>query len=230
MMDAYVLGAVPPYASLLGGKLVGALIGSREIQQDFKNRYGDKAGIISERMKSPRLVLVTTTSALGRSSIYNRLRLPDLVEYKRIGFTGGWGHFRVSEDLFREVRQFLKEESNVYYDNYRYRQGPNWRLRAIRQVADLLEIDGDLLRHGVKREVYAIPISSNWRQVLHGGNARPRRAVATAAEIGQAAVERWVAPRAERVSDWESWTRADTWESLGRSGITLPAIQPDLYV
>jgi hypothetical protein len=30
MMDAYVVGAVPPYSQLIGGKLIAALMGSRE--------------------------------------------------------------------------------------------------------------------------------------------------------------------------------------------------------
>lgn len=230
VMDAYVLGAVPPYSSLLGGKLVGALVASKEIQETFRKRYGAKAGIISERTKSPRLVLVTTTSALGRSSIYNRLRLPDLVDYTRIGLTGGWGHFRVSDELFREVRDVLKQEGSSYYDNYQYHQGPNWRLRAIRHVADLLGIDGDLLRHGIKREVYGVPVSSNWHEVLNGKSARPRRATASTTEIAEAAINRWIVPRAERSPDWAQWTRKQTWELMGNSGLTLPALQAALNV
>ena len=35
MMDAYVLGAVPPYNMLLGGKLVASLVRSRDIYDDF---------------------------------------------------------------------------------------------------------------------------------------------------------------------------------------------------
>ena len=36
VMDAYVLGAVPPYSQLLGGKLVTALLGSREVGDYFQ--------------------------------------------------------------------------------------------------------------------------------------------------------------------------------------------------
>ena len=75
VMDAYVVGAVPPYSSLLGGKLVTSLIASQEVASAFEERYGNRAGLISRRQKRARLTLVTVTSALGRSSIYNRLRL-----------------------------------------------------------------------------------------------------------------------------------------------------------
>ena len=83
-MDAYVVGAMPPYADLLGGKVVTSLIASKEVADLFDQRYGDLPGTISRRRKAARLVLVTVTSALGRSSIYNRLKLrgPDLTEDK----------------------------------------------------------------------------------------------------------------------------------------------------
>ena len=42
LMDAYVVGAVPPYGSLLGGKLVASLIASQEVGSKFQERYGGK--------------------------------------------------------------------------------------------------------------------------------------------------------------------------------------------
>jgi hypothetical protein len=75
VMDAYVVGAVPPYSQLLGGKLVASLVASREVSDTFSARYNRTRGIISGQAKAARLVLVTVTSALGRSSLYNRLRL-----------------------------------------------------------------------------------------------------------------------------------------------------------
>ena len=68
LMDAYVLGALPPYSQLLGGKLVASLIKTREVVDAFTKRYNDSTGLISGQKKKARLVAVTTTSALGRSS------------------------------------------------------------------------------------------------------------------------------------------------------------------
>jgi len=73
ILDAYVLGAVPPYNMLLGGKLVAALIRTRDIYNDFSKVYGGTTGIISKKAKNARLLAVTTSSSLGRSSVYNRL-------------------------------------------------------------------------------------------------------------------------------------------------------------
>ena len=75
ILDAYVLGAVPPYNTLLGGKLVASLIRTRDLYNDFNRTYGATAGIISGKEKKARLLAVTTSSSLGRSSIYNRLKL-----------------------------------------------------------------------------------------------------------------------------------------------------------
>ena len=75
VMDAYVLGALPPYNMLLGGKMVACLVRSRQIYNKFTRTYGNAEGIISGRTKKPRLLAVTTSSSMGRSSIYNRLKL-----------------------------------------------------------------------------------------------------------------------------------------------------------
>ena len=98
IMDAYVVGAVPPYSDLLGGKLVTSLIASKEVARAFEERYGNSPGKISKKRKGARLALVTVTSALGRSSMYNRLRLStdknkeadtSVLELKRLGTTVG---------------------------------------------------------------------------------------------------------------------------------------------
>ena len=216
VLDAYALGAVPPYSSLLGSKVVGALIGSSEIRDDFRRKYGNQAGLISQVEKNAHLVLATTTSALGRSSVYNRLRLPGLVEFTKIGTTEGWGHFLVTDEVFRQVRLVLKAHNDPYYNNYKYGQGPSWRLRAVRRACTLLNMDSSLLRHGVRREVYAIPLATNWKQILLGLENEPAGSDNSCSRIAAAAVERWMIPRAERYSDWKCLRRSDIWDALAK--------------
>ena len=74
IMDAYVLGALPPYNALLGGKLVACLVRSLDVYNHFSKAYGKTTGIISGEQKKARLLTVTTSSSMGRSSVYNRLR------------------------------------------------------------------------------------------------------------------------------------------------------------
>ena len=133
-MDAHIVGAVPPYSQLLGGKVVASLMTSQEVCEAFSTKYSDSQGIISGQRKQPRLSLLTVTSALGRSSLYNRLKLPGTVDFHRIGMTEGWGHFQIPEKLFLDMRKLLELEKHAYASNYQFGQGPNWRLRTVRLV------------------------------------------------------------------------------------------------
>ena len=214
VFDAYVLGAVPPYSLILGSKLIASLVASQEIWLHFRERYAHREGLISRRVKGSHLVLITTTSALGRSSVYNRLRLPNIVNFLRIGTTDGWGHFTVTDELFRQVRAVLKEKGDPYFNNYRFGQGPSWRLRALRKACGLLGIDENSLRHGIKREVYAIPLAHNWRDVLLRTELMPEYQTSDMSDIAAAALDRWVIPRSERTADWLSWNRQDAWNAL----------------
>ena len=111
VMDAYVVGAVPPYNELLGGKLVASLMCSQEVNYFFTERYKDSTGIIAKKQKSPRLVLITVTSALGRSSLYNRLKLAHggnvLIKFFKIGKTRGYGHFHISNESLRAIESYI---------------------------------------------------------------------------------------------------------------------------
>jgi hypothetical protein len=86
ILDAYVLGAVPPYNMLLGGKLLACLMRTKDVRDDFARKYGNSRGIISGRRKRAQLVMVTTTSALGKSSVYNRLKLGGQSYLQSIGY------------------------------------------------------------------------------------------------------------------------------------------------
>ena len=84
VMDAYVLGAVPPYSHLLGGKLVALAAATDECACAFRARYAGRRAILSERNVN-RIVILTTTSALGRSSIYNRIRFRQRFVFRSAG-------------------------------------------------------------------------------------------------------------------------------------------------
>jgi len=210
VMDAFVAGSVPPYNQLLGGKLVVSLMGSREIVRSFTRKYGRSVGGISGESKSARLALITVTSALGRSSLYNRVRLPNMLTLYRIGETNGWGHFHIPENLFSQMRELLALDGHRYANGHQYGDGPNWRIRVIREALDQVGLKGDLLRHGVCREVYALPMASNWREYLRGDATRLNGMPPKAADIADAALRRWVLPRAERMPGYRSWQSGDT--------------------
>ncbi len=133
IMDAYVLGALPPYSALLCGKMVACLVRTRDIYDDFSRTYGATTGIISQQKKNARILAVTTSSSMGRSSVYNRLKLDGTQYFRSIGYTRGWGHFHIPDQLFAEFRDYLREIGHPYADLHRFGDGPNWRLRATSQ-------------------------------------------------------------------------------------------------
>lgn len=210
IMDAYVLGALPPYNQLLGGKLVSCLIRTKDVRDDFAEKYAHTRGIISGKKKKAQLVMVTTSSSLGRSSVYNRLKLDGLEYFSAIGFTGGWGHFHVPDSLFSSLRDYLRDADHKYVDGHRFGQGPNWRLRTIRAAFDSLGFDADMLRHGIQREVFVCRLAINAEKVLRGGSARAiYRRLKSVAEVGAMARERWLIGRAERMPDYRNWKVAE---------------------
>ena len=206
VMDAFVLGAVPPYSYLLGGKLVACLVRTQEVVSIFREKYADTRGLISKKKKDPKLVAVTTSSALGRSSIYNRLKLGGSLYYEPIGFTQGWGHFHFPDELFDDMRAYLLSRRDKYSTNNRFGQGPNWRFRAIRRALDRLDLGGEVIHHGLKREVFFCKLADNAIEILNGRRKRPRYStLLTVAEVAQLARERWIVPRANRNPEFRAW-------------------------
>lgn len=212
VMDAYVLGAVPPYSDLLGGKFVALATVSDVVRQHFTKKYSGKTTIIEGKNKQASLALLTTTSALGRSSIYNRLQLPGERQraFRSIGFSRGWGHFHISDITFNELRRWLREtQETSYADRHKYGNGPNWRLRTIRQALDQLGFAGDLLQHGIKREVFMAPLCSNYREFLCGTSSTPQYYDRQIGDLSEFFRQRWMLPRSVRVHKWREWTRND---------------------
>ena len=216
VMDAYVLGALPPYNTLLGGKMVACLVRSRQIYNDFTRTYGNTPGIISGKVKKARLVAVTTSSSMGRSSVYNRLKLGGVRYFEPIGYTRGWGHFHISDDLFLELRDYLRSIGHRYADQHRFGQGPNWRLRTTRAALKALGFKDELLRHGIRREVFVCNLASNATTILHTGKGRPDLSSLLAVQqVADLALDRWVLPRARRRPDYRVWNSSDILQLLG---------------
>lgn len=207
VMDAYVLGAVPPYNMLLGGKLIACLIRSKEIYEEFSSVYGSTRGIISNKIKEARLLAVTTSSSMGRSSIYNRLKLSGVEYFKSLGYSGGWGHFHIPEGLFIDFREYLRQIGHPYADTHEYGDGPNWRIRTIRAAISSLGFKGDILKHGIKREVFISLFAENSLEILKKGSENPNlQSLLSVSEVGDLAINRWIIGRAERRSEYLNWS------------------------
>ncbi len=205
VLDAFVLGAVPPYRQLLGGKFVAMAAASQETAAFIEAKYRGSKTIISKARKDPRPVLITTTSALGRSSLYSRLRYRDRLLYEPIGYTEGFGHFQFSDTLFVGLCEFLSNDGGV--PSHEYGNGPNWRLRTIRQALKKIGIDEDLLHHGVRRQVFVAPRATNWKRFLRGETNDPRWYRLHLSEMATFYRRRWAVPRSERDDSYRSVSR-----------------------
>ncbi|MBA7509345.1 hypothetical protein ES705_01295 [subsurface metagenome] len=170
-MDAYVLGALPPYNYLLGGKLVSYILASNEVREIYKEKYKDVVTIIKRR-KANDLVCLFTTSLYGNSSQYNRLRFKDRLLYVPIGYTSGYGTLHISNETFSAMQQLLVEKGIMITN--RFGDGPNWRMRVVRLASDIIGFNSNIiLQHSFKRGIYAVPLAKNFRSFLLGKADRP---------------------------------------------------------
>lgn len=223
VMDAFVLGAVPPYSGLLGAKLAALLTGSLEVREAFESRYGHRKTLISERDPNAHLALVTTSSALGRSSVYNRLYRPHDTEavrahnqftapvaFEPVGFTKGTGDFHFSGAIYDDLAQFARLVTPEGATSHRHERwtGDGFRNRreVIQRALEALGLDSRALRtHGVKRQVFLHALASNSYAWLRGEAAELDWYEQSADELGDWWLTRWALPRAERDDSWRTF-------------------------
>lgn len=205
VFDAFVLGAVEPYRQLLGGKMTALATVSEETVEYLTEKYRGTKTTILGREKPPRPALVTTTSSLGRSSIYNRLAFDGRRVFSSVGFTEGFGHFQFSDQLFADLASHV--ETTQTLRGNRYGEGPNWKIRTLRTALESLGLPGDLLRHGLRREVFLAPLGVAWRAFLRGETDTMQWYRYELDDLARHYRERWAVPRSQRFGEWRSFDR-----------------------
>ena len=209
VMDAYVLGAVPPYANLLGGKLVALVAGCDEVRAAFRARYAEKLAILSGRKREPHLVLVTTTSALGRSSLYNRVKFRKRLLFRRAGFTGGWGEFHFSDGVYQQISEFAHEHCEPTAKKEGWGKGFRNRRELVRKALAKLGFSPNVLNHGIQRELFVVPLARNARAFLRGETDAPNYHKVPFDGVVRFWKKRWLLPRAHRNDSWRGFHRSD---------------------
>jgi len=200
-MNAQRVGALPPYNELLGGKMVALTLASNEIRDTYKRKYESYTTIIKCRQLEPDLLFITTTSAFGKSSLYNRLKYNSDLVAKCLGYTQGSGSFQIPENLYDEIVQLLKSRGvNIARG---YGNGPSRKLRLIALGLRYLGIPS-FAYHGIKREFYLFPLVKNLKKVIQNEEDaiwydRPFD------KLVDYWKERWAIPRAERMPEWKDF-------------------------
>ena len=195
VMDAFVLGAVPPYSSLRFGKLVALLVASNEVRTAFSRKYRNKSSLIGGRSDSARLAMITTTSALGRSSIYNRLRFEGETAYQRTGYTVGSGDFQFFNGVYEDLRDYAGRYLVATAKHARWGNGFRNRRELVRKVLGDIGLSVDWQYHGVRREVFLVHTAINSAAFLRGENQRLRYWNRPADALFKHFRERWLFPR-----------------------------------
>jgi hypothetical protein len=206
-MDAFVLGAVPPYSFLLCGKLVAMLAASDTVRRAFKRKYGGTRSVIQGKVHDGCLALITTTSALGRSSIYNRLRFGDRLLYQSVGFTKGSGEFHFSNGLYGAISEFAEKYCAPTAKQERWGTGFRNRREVVRKCLLALGLSSDWLYHGIEREVFVVPLARNSREFLRGKHTRLLWYHQSETELFEYFRDRWLLPRAARDNRFKLFDR-----------------------
>ncbi|TCS72154.1 uncharacterized protein DUF4338 [Sulfuritortus calidifontis] len=201
-MDVYTIGAIPPYSHLLGGKLVAGLVASDEVRQAYWRLYAGKRTVMQDEMIEQPLVAATTTSAFGRSSIYNRLKCGDRLLAEPIGYTKGYGTIHL-EHVYPDVVRMLKGELEDFVTGG-YGNGPKIRWQNFTRALQVLGLPSRYFEHGLQREAFLFRFVENLEDGMAGGDFGKPIQLSTG-DYADFWKERWALPRAERITSWKEF-------------------------
>lgn len=199
------IGALPPYNSLLGGKMVTLALTSNEVRKAYKNKYSKGKTLLSKRKLPSDLLFITTTSAYGKSPIYERIKychkdkMINVSDF--LGFTSGAGTFHISEEMYIELLKFL--ESKDYNVERGYGTGPSRKLKLINRSFELLDMPS-FTYHNIKRGFYFFPLTKNIHKIIQKGN-KPQWYSRPFKKTAEYWKERWCIPRSERTDEWKKF-------------------------
>ncbi len=230
VMDIFVLGAVPPYNALLCGKLIALVAASNETRELIKHRYEKKRTIIQGRLKDASLSLLTTASALGKSSVYDRISFEGRRLYQPVGYTEGWGHFHLNQGMFREMKDYLVCVRPDLAHSHRFGKGPNWKIRIARECLKVLDLPEDMLRHGIRRQVFGIPLARNFAEYLRGESNDLDPYDLPLDLLVRYFKARWMKPRSLRMPDFADLKRRGVSDTIHRQGTAWNRVRPKGYV
>jgi hypothetical protein len=190
MADISICGAIAPYSSLLGGKLVAMLLMSPEVVTAYRDRYARAESVIASSLagrpvvRPPNLVFLGTTSLYGTEPTqYTRIHIPgevlngqpgDVLRFRLLGKTEGYGTLHFSAETVDSLATLVAQNDGGQRVHSIFGEGVNPRLRKIRDGLDCLGLPSDaLLTHGSPRLVYGVALARNFREYLLGIDPEP---------------------------------------------------------
>lgn len=188
-MTAYILGAIPPYNSVLGAKMIALSLMFPEVRKIFYDKYKDRA---KEKGKFPYLAYIDTLGAFGKSSIYTRLKGWDF-----IGYTKGQSHLHITANGSWEL---IREVVNAdVFQSYKFGNGPNWKMRVLKAGLRELGLSENMLGIGWQRGYYRLPLAENWQIFLRGETDNLIYKLPSRDSLIDYWKTRWIIPRLEKL-------------------------------
>ncbi len=140
---------------------------SPRIRRDFARKYKGKRSPISGRIFDGKLAFITTASAFGKSSVYDRIKISRGPEMIHAGWSSGSGEFHLFSDFYNEltslVREYIKGQKNPLWGS-----GVRNRRVVICAALDKLNLPRELIYHNIKRELFAMPLGHRSFEFLRG--------------------------------------------------------------
>ena len=197
-MYAQRLGALPPYNELLGGKMIALSLTSNEIRESYENKYKNRETLLRKRILPSRLLFVTTTSAYGKSSVYERIKYGGDKVSQFMGFTAGSGTFHIPNRLYEKLLSFLEKKG--YNVERGFGTGVSRKLRLINLALRKLDLK-HFSFHNIKRGYYLFSNVRNLESVIHN-NEMAQWHYRPFDELAIFWMKRWCLPRSLRVMKW----------------------------
>lgn len=194
------IGALPPYNELLGGKMVAMSLTSNEVRDSYAKKYQNKKTILQKQILPNRLLFLTTTSAYGKSSVYERIKYKNEMVSQFIGFTAGSGTFQLPEDLYRACLEYL-EQNNINIERG-YGTGPSRKMKLTATAFRHLGIP-EYSYHNIRRGYYLFSNVKNLQQMIQN-DEKPIWYDRPFVELCNFWKERWCTPRCHRIDTWRN--------------------------
>lgn len=209
-MSAQRVGALPPYNGIIGGKMAALSMTSDEVRHMYREKYKGRITMIYKRIIEPELLFVTTTSAFGPSSMYDRLTYGKSLAAIPMGYTKGEGTFHLPDDLTREMYALMRERG--LNTSTTYGNGPSRKLAIFKESFRRLGLSG-FQRHGIRRQAYLFPLIINLPDVIHSHEG-PQWVERPLVDIVEYWKERWAIARSTRVPKWRDFKASEYFDGV----------------
>jgi hypothetical protein len=113
-----------------------------------------------------------------------------------VGFTQGSGDFHFANGLYGAIHSFASENCAPTAKNGSWGVGFRNRREVVKKCLQELGFSTEWLYHGVKREVFVVPLARNTREFLQGHQQRLRWYGHSVADLHNWFKHRWLLPRA----------------------------------